>query len=1130
MSEGQRVRELSNAADGSMPAIRSYGADVSHSDSFSEEMSVHVRSPLDGLVPPFGAARRADQPRRAARRAVRRARRPPRAGAGALAASLLASAAVIAGASTAEAAPNPSAGVAGTQIRISPTEAPGFAQIVTRGDFALGLSSHGDIFTWGDNREGQLPGQGAGSDRLVPEQALVTPDGRAKQLAAYSTGGYALTHDGEVWAWGGNDRGQLGAGGAPVNAQGSVRVDGLESVVQVVGGGDSGYALTAQGEVWAWGANDEGQLGDGTQVDRSTPVKVQGLQGVTQIAAAEATAYALSGADQVWAWGRNAHGELGVGRTAAQLPRSLEPMRIQGLNNIKQIAGHRDGGYALGYGGHVRAWGRGDLGQVGDNTREDRLVPALLWFGGVAMAQIAGGAGGGYALGQDSYVYSWGSNERGRLGIGENDHTYIAAVPQRAGDIAGIVRLANVTPEGRSSGYADLHMQALDKSRDGALFWGPDDHGAGGRGDASPWHTGFSGPMLGINFQTDAVFFGALPGLNVGQNDRTEELFATAPQAAAPGPVAVYAESMLRTYLTEVERFRFELGTFTNLFEFTEVTAPTVPSRAAVETPLTATGTVASDLNGTVDDATIVYRWYRADNQYDPGSYLQTDTEYVPSSEDLGTYIYAVAAASKQYYLGGTSAESARVLVEEGDFDSFERPIIAPAGTSVFRTELRVENAPLAYAPDAYDARLSYQWFRDGQAIDGATGERYTTTEADAGHEITVWGTVSAPGMQRRHSAPSEPVSIDFADFVRVTPPELSNARLKTGTEITASGSQAFDITGLVGDAELSYRWYVSENEHGPGILAQTGASFTPAEAHEGRWVSVTATATRAGYRPMTSDPTRPGRTAPIADPLLTVSAPEIEGTLQTGTPVTASGSVASGERGAIDDATIAYRWYLADDPRAKGKPIGEGASVTPAVEHTGKYLYVIASASKTGYRDGRSAETRTAKVWNQPTVSLSKPSIHQGERVAVTVSGLVPGETVHAEVRSEPVRLGMQTADASGEARFEFAAPRDFETGAHTVLANGSLSRTANAPLRVEPAGIDPDGGADPGEGDPSDDPSDEPSGDPSGDPSAEPERGDAPGLSATGSSNTLALAAAGLLILVAGVPLLFTRRTKAR
>ena len=88
----------------------------------------------------------------------------------------------------------------------------------------------------------------------------------------------ALKSDGTVWAWGQNNDGELGDG-TKTNRSTPVKVSALSGVVDIGNGRLHSLAIESDGSVWAWGLNSTGQLGDGTKTNRATPIKVPGLTG-----------------------------------------------------------------------------------------------------------------------------------------------------------------------------------------------------------------------------------------------------------------------------------------------------------------------------------------------------------------------------------------------------------------------------------------------------------------------------------------------------------------------------------------------------------------------------------------------------------------------------------------------------------------------------------------------------------------------------------------------------------------------------------------------------------------------------------------------------------------------------------
>jgi alpha-tubulin suppressor-like RCC1 family protein len=142
-------------------------------------------------------------------------------------------------------------------------------------------------------------------------------------------GGHTLARlsDGTVWAWGDNSAGQLGDGTATTRSA-PAPVASVSSVLQVAAGGNfctpgcgNGHSLVlkSDGTVWAWGSNDRGQLGDGTTtIVRRAPVPVAGLNGVVAISAGMQHSAAIRSDGTVWSWGRNSDGQLGDGTYSAR--------------------------------------------------------------------------------------------------------------------------------------------------------------------------------------------------------------------------------------------------------------------------------------------------------------------------------------------------------------------------------------------------------------------------------------------------------------------------------------------------------------------------------------------------------------------------------------------------------------------------------------------------------------------------------------------------------------------------------------------------------------------------------------------------------------------------------------------
>jgi alpha-tubulin suppressor-like RCC1 family protein len=274
-----------------------------------------------------------------------------------------------------------------------------------------------------------------------------------------------LRSDGTVWAWGYNEYGQLGDGtngtgthkSAPVQVKGVGGSGFLTGITAIAAGGNNSLALDSNGDVFSWGYNGENQLGDGTNVSRSTPVHVLGwggageLTGVTAISVGFNHSLALKSNGEVYAWGYNGNGQLGF----TSLTQSPHPMHVSGgtsgttnLNDVIAISAGSDHSLALKSNGDVYAWGRNVDGQLGIGTSgagTNKNTPEKVLGGTSGTANltgvtaIAGGSNHSLALKSDGTLWAWGWNNVGQLGNGTTtEHNTPVQVQGGLSDIKAI--------------------------------------------------------------------------------------------------------------------------------------------------------------------------------------------------------------------------------------------------------------------------------------------------------------------------------------------------------------------------------------------------------------------------------------------------------------------------------------------------------------------------------------------------------------------------------------------------------------------------------------------------------------------------------------------------------------------
>jgi len=214
----------------------------------------------------------------------------------------------------------------------TPTRVAGLAGLpvtqVSAGDeYSLAVGPNGQVFSWGDNYNGELGTGGTFDSTYFVGRARNLSD--VVQVAAGSKHAVTVRSDGTVWQW--------GAIGALVYSVPQRVVELPPGITQVAAGGGDSFAVVSapQGSsVWAWGSNKEGRLGDNTTVDRLTPVNLS-LPDVRQIAARSGSTAVIRTDGTVWAWGANDVGQLGIDSPQAFV---ATPMKVPGLTNAIQVS------------------------------------------------------------------------------------------------------------------------------------------------------------------------------------------------------------------------------------------------------------------------------------------------------------------------------------------------------------------------------------------------------------------------------------------------------------------------------------------------------------------------------------------------------------------------------------------------------------------------------------------------------------------------------------------------------------------------------------------------------------------------------------------------------------------------
>ena len=308
----------------------------------------------------------------------------------------------------------------------------------------------------GDGTYGQLGGNPAGAPATVAGLSDITD----VEAGGFST--LALKSDGTVWFLGETTLQHTTPHGTPNPVSAPVQVPGLSGIDAIAAGHRHYLALDADtGNLYAWGHNGSGQVGNGGLLDITNPVMV--LTGVASMSAGDGFSLAVKTGQTLWAWGRNSHGQLGLGDTADR----LVPTQVPGVTGAASVAAGGQHSLIRLAGGTVLATGNNEFGQLGIGTNTSASTPAAI-PGLSSVIEISAGYFHSAALGSDNQIRVWGRNHEGQCGGGgASPVTYTS--PQV---MAGL----SDTPVGVACGYhftliklADASIAGTGSNSDGQL-------------------------------------------------------------------------------------------------------------------------------------------------------------------------------------------------------------------------------------------------------------------------------------------------------------------------------------------------------------------------------------------------------------------------------------------------------------------------------------------------------------------------------------------------------------------------------------------------------------------------------------------------------------------------------------
>ena len=292
--------------------------------------------------------------------------------------------------------------------------------------------SHSAAACWGSNAKGQLgaayadPGAHNGPFSLVTDKPGTDKGIDLHGVTCGSEFACALGSDGTPWCWGANESGQLG-NGSNDSANAATPIIGT-SFAQLSAGARHVCGIKSNGTVWCWGDGSQGQLGNGSQKGSSVPILVGKVAASPDRPMALGNDFSLvlgaKGSKNPSAWGANTFGQLGNASTT----NSGAPSDLLGLLSADLLGGALFSGSSAEHacarlGDRLFCWGANVFGEVGDGTTIDRASPVQIFDAKTELSKLGGSThavalGGRHtcAITARGDVLCWGANHRQQLG------------------------------------------------------------------------------------------------------------------------------------------------------------------------------------------------------------------------------------------------------------------------------------------------------------------------------------------------------------------------------------------------------------------------------------------------------------------------------------------------------------------------------------------------------------------------------------------------------------------------------------------------------------------------------------------------------------------------------------------
>lgn len=266
------------------------------------------------------------------------------------------------------------------------------------------LKPTGEAFNVGNNFFGDIGDNTSGIDRSSPVAVF---GGHSFEFYNQLHGGYGLKADGSAWCWGANTNGQLGDGTILAKSIPTLVIGGhaFQKITVAFPNNQFKAGLRTDGRIFSWGPNGSGEIGDNSIASRSSPTALIGGHYFSDVAySGLGVVVALKPDGSAWAWGTSFNGAIGDNTNAGR----SSPVAIVGGHKFVKVLIVEEQVVALKSNGSVWSWGYNGNGQIGDGTTLNRSSPVAV-IGGHTFVDIAITGYSTHGLKADGSIWSWGA-------------------------------------------------------------------------------------------------------------------------------------------------------------------------------------------------------------------------------------------------------------------------------------------------------------------------------------------------------------------------------------------------------------------------------------------------------------------------------------------------------------------------------------------------------------------------------------------------------------------------------------------------------------------------------------------------------------------------------------------------